>query len=270
MGKKDRFFITFGILLIASLSCTNPVDVYLSTQIAVKETATAAMWSPTYTVTLTHTPTLTLTHTPTGPSTLTPTGTHTNMPTFTRTQYPIFYEDFEDISGGWRVSDSEYALRGYFNGGYRIMVKKSNWVAWALPPNEARYTDIRIEVDAIRLDGPDHNVFGVICRYQDDENQYGLEISSVLGALIYKRENNEFIPLSSDSLTEVEGIRPDDWNHIVAVCRRDTLELYANGILVAKAWDDSFDFGQIALVTGNIDAVGADILFDNLYVYSAQ
>jgi hypothetical protein len=270
MGKKDRVFITFGILLIASLSCTNPVDIFLSTQITMKETATAAIWSPTYTVTLTHTPTLTPTHTPTSTSTLTPTSTYTSMPTFTRTQYPIFYEDFEDITGDWWVSENDYSLRGYFDGGYRILVKTPDLITWSRPPNEARYTDIRIEVDAIRLDGPDSNDFGVLCRYQDADNYYGLEISSEGTALIFKRVQDEYFPLSSEGYQKVDGILPDDWNHIVVVCRRDTLELFANGGLAASVRDDSFDFGEIALVAGDVDVGGADILFDNLYVYSAQ
>jgi hypothetical protein len=67
----------------------------------------------------------------------------------------------------------------------------------------------------------------------------------------------------------VDGIYPDEWNHIVAVCNGEELELYVNDQLVASAWDDSFYDGQIALVAGNYDVGGADILFDNLYVYPA-
>ncbi len=71
MNRKTPFVFAFAMLVIGSLSCTNPIARYYSTRTAVMETATATMWTPTPTNTPTPTPTLTPTQTPT--DTLTPT-----------------------------------------------------------------------------------------------------------------------------------------------------------------------------------------------------
>jgi hypothetical protein len=77
-------------LILSSLSCTNPITRYFSTQTAIMETATATMWTPTPTNTPTFTPTFTPTETPTYTLTPTPdnrfyeTGGAINFPTSRR------------------------------------------------------------------------------------------------------------------------------------------------------------------------------------------
>lgn len=48
-------------------------------------------------------------------------------------------------------------------------MKMTEYDAWA---NQSRSFpgDVRIEVDAAKIGGPDDNDFGVICRYQDIDN----------------------------------------------------------------------------------------------------
>ncbi len=71
MHNKKAVLAVVFVVFLASISCTNPITTYFSTQTAVMETATATMWTPTPTNTPTFTPTLTPTETPT--NTLTPT-----------------------------------------------------------------------------------------------------------------------------------------------------------------------------------------------------
>ncbi len=71
MSMKKAVLAVALVLFLASLSCTNPITIYFSTQTAIMETATATMWTPTPTNTPTSTPTPTPTKTPT--RTLTPT-----------------------------------------------------------------------------------------------------------------------------------------------------------------------------------------------------
>jgi hypothetical protein len=251
MIRKTPIVILFALLIIASLSCTNPIASYFSTRTAVMETATATMWTPT--------------------PTFTPTSTPTNTPTFTPTLTPtpdfLYADDFSDPTSGWLVVGTSPVLRAYDQGGYRITVKEANYSGWSRLPNKKNYSDTKVEVDGTRIGGPDDNDFGVICRYQDSKNFYALEISSAGDALIYKYENDIFYGLSNDSFTAADGINPgSDTNQITAVCNGDTLELYANGNLVASATDSSFTDGQIALMAGNYTTPGADILFDNLFV----
>jgi hypothetical protein len=55
-------------------------------------------------------------------------------------------------------------------------------------------------------------------------------------------------------------------NHIRAICVGDYLALYVNDTFVAEARDDSFASGQVGLVAGAANRLGADIQFDNLSV----
>jgi hypothetical protein len=251
MIKNTPLVSVMAILVIASLSCTNPIQGYFSTQTAIMETATANMW------------TLTPTNTPTSTPTITP----TNTPTFTPTPDFLYTEDFSNTRGGWLLSDTATVLRAYYLGGYRILVRPANHSAWSGPPNRRNYTDIKIEVDAKKIGGPDDNNFGILCRLTDNKNFYGLEISTAGGALIYKYVNGELTGLSSDYFQSVDGIKAgEEVNQIIAICNGDSLELYANGNLVASATDSSFSSGEIGLSVGTYDNPGADILFDNLFV----
>jgi hypothetical protein len=253
MVKKAPLLFLVMLLVLVSLSCTNPITMYQNTQAALNQTATAKLWTPT----------------PTFTSSNTPTNTPTDTPTFTPTPDYLFFDDFEDDGSGWLEDEDESVLRGYSDGAYRILIKEADIFAWARLPNDETYSDVRIEVDAMRVDGPDQNEFGVMCRYQDNSNFYALEVTSDGYALIFKYEDGDYTGLSSEYFEEVDGINPDDWNKIVAVCDGENLELYANDELVASAVDDTFGDGEIALVAGDFDDGGADIIFDNLYVREA-
>ena len=244
MNRKGPLVFIFALFLLVSLSCTNPITMYFSTQTAIMETATATMWTPTST----------------------PTKTPTNTPTFTPTPDYLFFDDFEDSNSGWEDMDNAFTLQEYSDGGFRIYVKAEELFVWALNEDLDEYSDIQIEVDVMKIGGPDENDFGVLCRYQDKNNFYGFEISSMGSALIYKFEGGDYVGLSSDYLEDVDGINPDDWNRIIAICNGESLELYVNGDLVASASDSSFSDGEIALAAGNYEGSGADILFDNLYL----
>jgi hypothetical protein len=253
MARKGPVVFVIALFVLISLSCTNPITIYFSTQTAVMETATATMWTPTPTFTPTNTPT----------------DTPTNTPTFTPTPDFIYMDDFEDPDSGWPEYDEDVLLSEYTDGGYRILVREPGWFVWTRPSPMKQYSDIRIQVEVKKIGGPDENSMGVMCRYKDNENFYGFDISSLGMALIYKYEGGEYIGLSADGYEDVDGINPGDVNLLVAVCSGEDLELYVNGDLVASATDSSFAKGQIALLAGNGDVAGADILFDNLYVFDA-
>src|SRR5512139_4024944 len=89
---------------------------------------------------------------------------------------PLFFDDFSDPSSGWdRVNDEE-GINDYSNGGYRIFVNKINWYFWSNPG--LQFTDVVIDVDSQKTAGPDENDFGIICRYQDEQNFYFFTIGS--------------------------------------------------------------------------------------------
>lgn len=182
----------------------------------------------------------------------------------------LFQDDFSATNSGWdRTTDDSYST-DYENGGYRINIVPANYSAFA-NPNQSFQNDVRLEVDATKIAGPDdNNAFGVICRYQDVDNYYYFYISSdgYVGIGMDNAGTKSIISSSDGYLTTASGINSGSaTNHIRADCIGSTLTLYVNGTRVASASDGTFTGGDIGLVARTYDVAGTDILFDNLFVY---
>lgn len=177
----------------------------------------------------------------------------------------IFQDDFTRTSSGWdRYQDPSYSS-DYYQGGYRIHVLSPNTDAWANPNLEI--ADAQIEVDAAKVGGPDNNVFGVLCRYQDARNFYFFLISSdgFAGIGVYKDGRRRL--LSDDSLLPSSAVlQGDAWNHIRADCNQFSLSLIVNGVLVAEAQAAEWRTGDVGLIAGTYDLPGTEVLFDNFSV----
>jgi hypothetical protein len=185
-------------------------------------------------------------------------------------QNVLFKDDFSNPDSGWDHSSTDNGSTDYENGGYRIHVITANYEKWA-NPSKVFQDDVRIEVDATKIGGPDNNDFGVLCRYQDTDNYYQFVIASDGYAAILKLEGGKSTVISSadGKLQQADGINTGAaTNHIRADCVGSTLTLYANGNQVATASDSSFKGGDVGLSAGTYDTGGTDILFKNFYVYT--
>ena len=181
----------------------------------------------------------------------------------------LFHDDFSNSSSGWDVSSTENGTANYENGGYRIHITTTKLSKWA-NPSKSFQSDVRIEVDATKVAGLDDNAFGVMCRYQDENNFYKFYLSSDGYAVIIKEDQGSSSVISSPDgqMPKVNGINEGAaTNHIRVDCIGDTLTLYANGVQVATATDSSFTGGDVGLVAAAYDTAGTDILFKNFYVY---
>ncbi len=198
------------------------------------------------------------------PATQTPVGGGGNS------QQILFHDDFSDVNSGWDHSSTQNGLTDYANGGYEIHVTATSMNKWA-NPSKVFQSDVRIEVDATKLGGPDDNAFGVMCRYQDVDNYYKFYITSDGYAGVIKEVNGTSTVISSadGKMPQVNGINPGTaTNHIRVDCIGDNLTLYANGTQVATATDSSYTGGDVGLVAATYDTSGTDILFKNFYVYA--
>ena len=183
----------------------------------------------------------------------------------------LFHDDFSNPNSGWDYYENENGSANYGSGGYLLQVFTPNWVVWDTLP-DVFPNDVSIEVDAIKQAGPDDNGFGVICRLQDNSNFYYFAISSDGYAVIYRYLQGEFTVISSGDgqWQKVDGVYSGAYttNHIRADCIGNTLTLYANGVQVATATDNTFTTGgQVSLAATTFDTAGVEILFKNFYVY---
>ncbi len=177
----------------------------------------------------------------------------------------IFQDDFSRPTSGWdRYHDTTY-LSDYSDGSYRIHVLNPNTDAWANP--NLSLSNVRIEVDITKVGGPDNNVFGVLCLYQDSRNFYFFLASSdgYVGIGVYIDGRRRL--LSDKSLLPSEAVNPgQSSNHLRADCDGYRLALFVNSRLVSEAQAAEWASGDIGLIAGTYDLPGTDVLFDNFSV----
>jgi hypothetical protein len=177
----------------------------------------------------------------------------------------LFSDDFSDSDSGWDRVQAEEGITDYENGAYRIFVDQALHDYWANPGRS--FGDVRVEVDATKIGGPDNNDFGVICRYQDNNNFYAFLISSDGYYAIMKYTGGSSETLGTDGMLSTDAVNLGaSTNTVRADCVGDTLSLYANGTLLHSVSDAAFASGDVGLIAGTFDEPGADIAFDSFLV----
>jgi hypothetical protein len=178
-----------------------------------------------------------------------------------------FQDDFSNPLSGWDRLSASDGVTDYSDGAYRIFSATSDYYMWATPGRDFP-NDVRIEVDVAKKDGPNEDVFGVLCRYRDEKNFYILMISADGQAGIAKRSAaGDLVMLSGESLQPDPAIRLGlATNHLRADCSGTSLALYVNGVLTATATDSEFSGGDAGLWLGAYDRPGSDVFFDDFIV----
>ena len=177
----------------------------------------------------------------------------------------LFKDDFSDKTSGWITTQEPNVVMNYELGGFRIWVNQPNFDTWSVPG--MRYSDVQIEVDAAKTGGPDDNDYGIICRYQDQNNFYGFLISSDGYYGITRRKDGAHQTINPSGMKAGEMIvRGAASNHIRADCIGSTLTMYINGQKVAEVQDSEIASGDVGLLAGSFDTGGVDILFNRFVV----
>ena len=178
----------------------------------------------------------------------------------------LFQDDFSDESGNWYTYIDDNGLTDYENEGFRIKIYEPNAYHWTNPAKN--FSDTRIEVEGTKLAGPEENDFGIICRYQDENNFYFFTISSDGYYGIAKIVGGTEYLIGMEELGFDEAIikSGESTNLIRADCNGSSLALYANGKLLAEVSDSEFSSGDIGLIASTYEQTGTDVLFDNLIV----
>lgn len=179
----------------------------------------------------------------------------------------VFEDDFSNPPNGWGTMERDGGEINFVYDGMMFSVFLPNFLYWSV--NRGEYTDTRIEVDAVLADGPTNDNFGVICRFQDDKNFYGLVLSHDGYYGIFKFQDGRMTMASDDgNMGFSEAIRQGGVvNHIQATCQENVLSLSANDVLLAEVVDDSFQSGKIGLITGAYNEPGVVVFFDNFKVF---
>ncbi len=177
----------------------------------------------------------------------------------------LYEDDFSSPNSGWDAYEGDNGSTFYADGAYHIQVDTEKYYVWGNAYQE--FSDALITVQAQPVKPVGDADFGVICRYQDTDNFYALEISEDGYYAIWKQENGEFVSLVDWSASDVI---PTDGSPVTiqAACVSDTLILAVNDTVLAETQDSTFSRGDIGLLAGTWDTGGVEIQFDNLSVYA--
>ncbi len=183
----------------------------------------------------------------------------------------IFLIDpFNDgVDCGWYQYEDD-ALTGaasVANGKLEITTREPGQFWWSNPSLEP-LDNVTISATTRKINGPDDNAFGLICRYQDPNNFYLFVISSDGYYAIGKVQSgiNQIIYLTGGgeyqfSETIQQGVQE---NTLRATCEGDQLTLTVNGILLDTAQDSTFSSGDIGVGLTAFEEGTAVVEFDNI------
>jgi len=175
----------------------------------------------------------------------------------------LYQEEFESNTTGWARVSNDNGIMDYDGGGYRILVRQPKYNLWSIP--ERNFSDVRVEVDVLKLNGPDENRMGVMCRYQNGD-YYFFAISNDGYYVIGKFMGGMTLLLGQSEMQASEAIQTGTLNHLRADCIGNTLTFYINFTEVASATDTDLPTGDVGLLAGAFAEPGVDVLFDHFVV----
>jgi len=178
----------------------------------------------------------------------------------------------DDFSGeqncGWRQYNQGGAVVEIADGTLNISTSQTGQIWWT---NAGRdFSDMIITVQARQTSGPNNNAYGVLCRYQDENNFYIFLISGdgyyAIGKyqtgeqqITYLTPNQEYI--FSDLINQ--GVAT---NLLRVSCIGNELSLAVNGLPLVTVTDDSFSGGDVGLGVSTLEPGTAVVQFDDLLV----
>lgn len=175
----------------------------------------------------------------------------------------LFQDDFSRSSSGWEIRRRAEAVFDYRDGEYTMLVLSPHTSSWSTPG--LRLGEVRVEVDARRTGGSVDNLYGVICRYQNDDNFAFLVASSDGFAGIGEYRQGQRQLLSGEAMLPVDSITPGVLSsHLTAECLQDALRLTINGTLATEVTSAApGSEGDVGLIVGSYLEPGIEFAFDN-------
>ncbi|NIS83496.1 MAG: trypsin-like serine protease [Anaerolineales bacterium] len=176
----------------------------------------------------------------------------------------LYQEDFSDTDSGWAHDTDPGGFVGYKNNEYVIEVDVEKYLYWGVP--RETFSDIVLQVSTRVITPVEGGEFGVICRYQDNENFYGMSVTSDGWFAIWKLENDEIVMLLDwDYSRDIPIYEPMT---ITAACSSNELTLAVNEKVLGQVKDFTYTKGDIGLFAGTWEEGGLAVAFDDLKVLS--
>lgn len=177
----------------------------------------------------------------------------------------LFADGFSDPQSGWKLWTNDVSFVVYEAETLRFVVNEAQVDVISHPGKN--YTDALLFVTAELAAGSSDNHYGLICRYQDENNYYAFLVSSDGYAGIIKVKDGQVQMLSAPVMEYQEAVRQGAVkNDIAAGCVGDQLGLVVNAETIYQVRDADFSAGDVGLLAGTHAQPGVDVRFDNLVV----
>jgi hypothetical protein len=183
----------------------------------------------------------------------------------------LFADDFNgEQECGWVEYNRGGAVVALEDGSLNISTSSPGEIWWTNP--ERNFDDVIINVEASQTGGVEDNAYGVICRYQNEQNYYLFLISGDGYYAIGKYSGTDvpvtyLTPDGQYQFSELinQGIASND---IQASCIGNQLSLAVNGQPLLTVTDNDFSSGDIGLAASTMQQGSVEISFDNLRVFA--
>lgn len=181
----------------------------------------------------------------------------------------LFQDDFSgERNCGWALYNQGGAVAEIRDGFLRMSTSQAGKIWWTNPGKN--FDNVIITVQARQISGPNNNAYGLICRYQNEQNFYIFLISgdgyynigkyqSGSDQIIYLTDNGQFQP--SEYINQ--GVAT---NQIRASCIGNQLSLSVNGLPLYTTTDPTFVTGDIGLGVSTLEVGTAVVQFDDIRV----
>jgi hypothetical protein len=181
----------------------------------------------------------------------------------------LFADEFDGSQQcGWALYTQGGATVAISDGALRISTSQIGEIWWTNPGR--RFDDVIVTVVARQTSGPDNNAYGVICRYQNENNFYIFLISGdgyyAIGK--YQSGSDRIIYLTEDGQYQFSDIINQGvaTNQIRASCIGNELTLAVNGIPLLNVTDSAFATGDVGLGVSTLAAGTAVVEFDSIRI----
>jgi hypothetical protein len=181
----------------------------------------------------------------------------------------LFIDDFSgEQTCGWVTYNRGGGIAAIENETMQITAAQPGQIWWTNPGQN--FTDVIISAEARQVSGPNDNAYGLICRYQNEDNFYVFLVSgdgyyaiakyqSGVDSVIYLTEDQQFQP--SDVINQ--GVAT---NKLEARCIGSQLSLIVNDTTLVTVTDPTFVIVDIGLAASTLQPGTTVIQFDNVQV----
>ena len=175
-----------------------------------------------------------------------------------------------DAPGDWRTGDDIDVEGDVRDGVFDMLVKADDMFIWTTAGQE--FDDGIYEVEAMQVDGPLDNGYGMLFRVDDETDDFYLfEISGDGFVWIGRYRDggdSEITPIIGESWFESTAVRTglNITNTLRVEAESANLIFYVNDQEVGRVTDDAFSKGDIGLMVRTLGAGGVRVQFDNFSV----